>query len=355
MSSVPNLYSFATKELAQDATIAYILAWADPIHCERYSRLHELGTALLRGLLVSYMRDSDVPRVTSLHVETQTDRIDILVRINDEDKDGLLLLIEDKVDAHEHSNQVERYKKKASKRYPGRRLVPVYLKTGNACMARLPKEADCGRFLRKDLLDILNRFSDVSDTIIENFRRHLQRWEDETYGFSSSPIGEWDWHSIQGLYMELESRMSRYKDDGWKFSLWGYTHNQTGGFQFYAFAWNTIKVDVFDVSVYLQIEDAKRLTLRLGHWNGYRIRSNLMYKVLHIARDVSGKTGSMNVRKAGRFRGGKSAAVAEIAFGSNNEYLLRKENGAIDIDATVGRLDQARALVKEIAVAWSGA
>ena len=27
MSNVPNLYSFATKELAQDVTVAYILAW----------------------------------------------------------------------------------------------------------------------------------------------------------------------------------------------------------------------------------------------------------------------------------------------------------------------------------------
>ena len=28
--NTPNLYGFATKELAQDATIVYILAWADP-------------------------------------------------------------------------------------------------------------------------------------------------------------------------------------------------------------------------------------------------------------------------------------------------------------------------------------
>ena len=46
--TTPNLYGFATKELAQDATIAYILAWADPKYSESHCRLHALGTELLR-------------------------------------------------------------------------------------------------------------------------------------------------------------------------------------------------------------------------------------------------------------------------------------------------------------------
>ena len=36
MYDVPNLYSFATKELDQDATLAYILAWAKPAYRESH-------------------------------------------------------------------------------------------------------------------------------------------------------------------------------------------------------------------------------------------------------------------------------------------------------------------------------
>ena len=56
MYDVPNLYSFATKELAQDATLAYILAWAKPVYRESHPRLHRLGTDMLRALLATKER-----------------------------------------------------------------------------------------------------------------------------------------------------------------------------------------------------------------------------------------------------------------------------------------------------------
>ena len=51
MKQVPNLYSFATKELAQDATIAYLLAWAQPHLRDSHPRLNGLGTEFLQHSL----------------------------------------------------------------------------------------------------------------------------------------------------------------------------------------------------------------------------------------------------------------------------------------------------------------
>jgi hypothetical protein len=104
MTHTPNLYSFATKELAQDATIAYILAWAHPAYRESPPRLHRLGTALLRALLARPNGETDIPAITSIHVETQVDHIDVLARINDEESDGIVLVIEDKVGTDERSH-----------------------------------------------------------------------------------------------------------------------------------------------------------------------------------------------------------------------------------------------------------
>ena len=63
--TTPNLYEFATKELAQDATIAYILAWADPKYRKSHPRLHALGTELLRSLLLT--QGVGLPLIQTLH------------------------------------------------------------------------------------------------------------------------------------------------------------------------------------------------------------------------------------------------------------------------------------------------
>lgn len=60
--TVPNLYSFATKELAQDATPAYILAWAHPDYRDCHPLCHELGTAMLRALLSTRVAEDSIPQ-----------------------------------------------------------------------------------------------------------------------------------------------------------------------------------------------------------------------------------------------------------------------------------------------------
>ena len=156
MTTTPNLYEFATSELSQDATIAYLLAWADPAYRGEHSRLHALGTKLLRSLLQT--QQVDLPQVETLCIETQVNRIDIVVRNNAGKETGrIILLIEDKISTNDHSDQIERYKKTAKKKYSGKydHLIAVYLKTGNESRASLPNEDKCGRFMRRDFLDVL--------------------------------------------------------------------------------------------------------------------------------------------------------------------------------------------------------
>lgn len=179
--TIPNLYEFATKELAQDATIAYLLAWADPTYRESHPHLHAFGTKLLRSLL--WTQEMDLPLIETLHIKTQVDNIDILVRINaDENANRIILLIEDKISTTEHSNQIERYKEIVEKKYRGSydHLVTVYLKTGNVSQEELPSKDKCGHFLRRDLLNVLNGFQDTKNVIVDDFRTHLQRREDRT-------------------------------------------------------------------------------------------------------------------------------------------------------------------------------
>ena len=351
MYDLPNLYSFATKELAQDATLAYILAWAKPAYREFHPRLHRLGTDMLRALLATRNGETNLPTVTSLDVKTQVDRIDVLALINLEDEDGLVLLVEDKVGIHEHSNQIERYIETAEKKYPDRKIVPVYMKTMNASRWDLPTKEKCGRFLRRDLLDVLGQFPDTGDTIVDNFRAHLQVWENETISYRSEPFSKWGnkRRPIEGFYTELENRMA--KEDKWKEPHWGHASNPAGGVRWFAFASNadTVAQKPYEVTMYLQIEDATRLTVRLCEECGPGVRKELMYEVLELLEGNVGKADEVRIKKAGRFGGGATAAVAEITFGDENGYIVLKDGGIVDTDATMHRLDRVRAFVAEVA------
>lgn len=344
-SNAPNLFHYATKELAQDAALAYILAWAKPAYRESDLRLHQLATDILRALLATKMRETDLPTVTSFEIKTQPEHIDVLALINEENQNGLVLIIEDKLGTDEHSNQIKRYIETAKAKYPSREIVPVYVKTGNVSRRNLPSE--CGRFLRRNLLAVLDRFPNTGDTIVDNFRVHLQGWEDETNRYRHEPPSQWRGRRIEGFYAELENRMA--KDRKWNDPHWEYAHNRAGEVLCFAFAANPVAQKPNEVTMYLQIdEDATRLTVRLGEWDGLGIQSQFMHEVLKRLMD-NAPDHDIGIKKAGRFRGGASGAVAEVTFGNGESYLARKEGGIVDMDATMQRLDRAREFVSKVA------
>ena len=303
------------------------------------------GTDMLHALLATRISEIDVPTITSLNVETQFNHIDVLARINGENEDGLVLIVEDKVGTDEHSNQIERYIETAVKHYPNRRPVPVYMKTGNVSRQALPLEEKCGRFLRRDLLDVLDRFPDTGNTIVDNFRAHLQGWENETNSYRHVPFSEWNWGGGEGFYPDLENRMAK-EECRWNCGGWGYAANPAGGVQWFYFAENLVVHKPHEVTMYLQIEDAIRLTVHLVERSGPRVRAPFMYKVLGLLKD---NAGDIKIKKAGRFRGGATAAVAEVTFGDEENYLALKDGGIVDMDETMRRLDRTREFVAKVA------
>ena len=342
MTTTPNLYGFATKELAQDATIAYLLAWADPAYRESHPCLHTLGTELLRSLLQT--QEVDLPQIETLCIETQVNRIDILVRINtDRNANRIILLIEDKVGTKEHSNQIGCYKKTVKKKYSGKydRLVAVYLKTGNESKASLPDEGKCGRFLRRDVLDVLNGFQDTGNVIVDDFRTHLQGWEDDTNRWESASYDEWEWTQWEGFYAEIECRWG--DDCGWE-----YFANPAGGFLACWLGSKYIGTENRHADLYMQIHDAMRLTVRLGSGNALdKVRSPFMYQVLDALNEEA--FDDIRIEKAGAFRGGGAAAVADVAFDEQEPWFAIDPNGVVNMDATIERLHRLEKLLQKVA------
>lgn len=352
--TTPNLYRFATKELAQDATIAYILEWADPEHRKSYPRLHALGIKLLRSLLRT--QEVDLPPIKTLHIETQVDRIDILVQINaNQNANRIILIIEDKVSTTEHSNQIKRYKEIVKEKYSGSydHLVAVYLKTGNESREYLPPKKKCGSFMRRDLLDVLDGFQDTQNTIVDDFRTHLQRWEDNMNRWESEHYRKWQWEQWEGFYTALESM---WRENG-DWCGWEYYSNKDGGF---LACWlydgkkgefNRIGTCKRYAELFIQIHNAMRLTVRLGQGNtGCKVTNSFMWEVFNALKKVNERTSSdIGIKKAGTFRGGKGGgAIADITFGNQDPWFAVDSNGIVDMDPTIEHLRHLLELLRQV-------
>jgi hypothetical protein len=148
----PNLFSYATSELSQDAVISWLLAWSDPAFAESDSSLHECGTQLLRSLFVKAGVEPP-DKITAVDVKRQVQSIDIVAEV----AGSHVLAIEDKLDTGEHSNQLTRYRHVLQQMYPGREIALVYLKTGDQADYGSVLRAGWQTFGRRDLLDILRR------------------------------------------------------------------------------------------------------------------------------------------------------------------------------------------------------
>lgn len=213
---LPNLYGFATKELDQDATLAYILDWARPEigrDAEPDShdgRMHRLGRALLRALVRSHpaedLRIWSPEKATEIKVAPQKKRIDVRVDIETSDGD-LILLIEDKTFTKERKGQIESYVKETERQHPFSRIIPVYVKTGNESPHHLNERLsvkECGIFRRGDLLRVLDAHPQTGNRIVDEFRAYWNDFEQKTRSYSETTPLEWTWQQCEGYYADLE-------------------------------------------------------------------------------------------------------------------------------------------------------
>jgi hypothetical protein len=117
----PNLFRFATGELSQDAFLCWLLDWASAEHAEDDASLHRAGRTLLKALLEKHGEAAvDVSHVT---VHPQYFGADVVAEIGDR----LVLLIEDKIHAEQHDNQLTRYKAAVTEKFPFRAAASCLL------------------------------------------------------------------------------------------------------------------------------------------------------------------------------------------------------------------------------------
>lgn len=215
-SSSPNLFSYASSELSQDAMICWLMAWAGTTNSSNLEdeALRQCGRLFVNKLFAKWndRKEVSIRDQICIEIKRQESGIDILARVDRHN----VLLIEDKTGTGAHDNQLQRYKKLISDGSTAfgtineECLFPIYLKTGNMSPSERRRVENEGfrLFDRKDLLDVLNVYRG-QNAILLDFRRHLTQFDQQTQSFIHWTVGEGRTQlGWEGLYAHLERRLS---------------------------------------------------------------------------------------------------------------------------------------------------
>ncbi|MBP1971731.1 hypothetical protein J2Z83_003886 [Virgibacillus natechei] len=306
----PNLFEFATSELSQDAFLCWFMSWSEKPYRSLDRSLHE---AAIDFLAVIFNRHNiPVPDIKSIKIKRQFKELDILAIIND----TYAVLIEDKTNTKNHSNQLVRYRKAVEKAFPELIQLPIYYKIADQSHYRSVEKACYVPFKRRMMLEVLKRgkANGVKNPIFLDYYRHLQKLEDSIAAFRKKPITTWGANQWQGFYQEVQKHI----DGGW-----GKVSNPRKGF--WGFWCSSLRN-----GWYLQLEQDK-LCIKIkieGEANKRARRQAAMKEVLRESNEQN-----LKLQKPARLGNGKTMTIAQ-----RKDYIQTNEEGIIDLKRTIEEL-----------------
>ena len=341
----PNIFTYATKELSQDAVIRWFIAWSSTAANNMQEQaLRDLGCAFVGALLGKHdaALTGDVQEVETYQ---QDNGIDVLARIKDEQIDHVIL-IEDKTGSQAHGDQLLRYSQAVRAGLTKLGEVPdhhpIYFKTGNQSLAedREVEEAGYKVFRREDFLTILSGYQG-SHPVVTDFRDYMQMLEDDFQSYKNWRKGHdrqnWSWAGWEGFCRHLEGEL----EGECGVSGGHYVPTPSGGFL--GFSWSPVATG-----------DQTAFYLLLEIYPNNPDRQKLCFKVYpgeeHAnmrARDFYEKwfrpSGRELIEKPQKFGAGGNMTVAWW----KGEWQAFDSDGKVDFGATVENLRKARNIVVE--------
>jgi hypothetical protein len=323
MTKKPNLFNFATSELSQDAFICWLLSFANYNSDEPIVKTSKF--------LINKLTNNQISHIENVIVKKQVKHLDILCVINDK----YAILIEDKVNTKNHSNQLEKYYIDAKKKYEEKNIYPIYLKTGDQSSYESIIKNGYVPFLRTHFLEVLNFGIEngVNSDIFLDFKDYLQIKENNIGLFKTTPFKEWGYNGNiwTGFFIELQKSLNT--------GNWNYVPQKNSGFMAFVWNWKHFKNEVFDFHYYIQLEWNK-FCFKIIPKGGQKQRETRDFyraKLYKIA-----KENNISLKQNGRI--GKSMTVAIL---TKNIFICDKF-GMIDIEKTTEEIKTINKFFEQI-------
>ncbi|VEF46917.1 Uncharacterised protein [Bacillus freudenreichii] len=305
----PNLFTYATSELSQDAFLCWLLSWSEKKYQSMDRSLHHVAVEFVSTIFA--VHNMTMPEIRSLKIIPQFKSLDILAVVNNQ----YAILIEDKTFTKNHSDQLCRYRKAVKNEYPDLIQLPIYFKIADQSHYRSVESAGYIPFTRKMMLKVLEKGKDVSNAIFLDYYRHLQRLDKKVSSFWVTPVSEWSAFAWQGFYQELQKELG---------GDWGYVANPRGGF--WGFWWGRDRNEKY----YYQLEQQKLCVkvVAADDDNKRELRNQVMDEIL-LRSDKEG----LSLQKPARVMSGRTMTVAE-----RHDYIATDAEGLVNMDLTIGKL-----------------
>ena len=334
----PNLFNFATSELSQDAFLCWLISWAKPDCKNEDEKLHAVANKFIDMLA----GDTKVGDIKELYVTKQEKRVDVLVKIENVAGAKFIILIEDKVAAGQHGDQLERYKESIKNEYPEQELILIYLKTGAKVDYKNAEDKGYCVIDRVALLGILEHGfnSGITDSIYSDFYKHIKDLDNAINSYKHLPLKEWGWHSWEGFYLALQEK---FEDSGWK-----YVANPSGGFLGFWWGWTGAVKSVGSIryNAYLQLEyDYNNPCKFCFKVSEYGEKVNCQPVGDYYGRELSKLAAEKGIKLVLPSRRGSGETVTVLLFA---EEFPRFSNEKVDVDKTVKLMEEMKELIREV-------
>lgn len=218
-----NLFYYATSELSQDAFLCYLASFAltgakdDPIL-----------RSCAKSLLTEMVPELSGKDFTLTDVERQVNHIDVLFTVTCGDK-KYKIIVEDKVNAGEHDNQLLRYLKEVKEKFQDHIVLGVYYKTGFQSDLSAVIDANYKIISRRRMLELLKPYVEqTANQIVIDYFDYWNDFEQSAQKYQELPLSQWDWRCVNAFYDALQN--SDFPGENQVDIGYGYVSNPNGGF-----------------------------------------------------------------------------------------------------------------------------
>jgi len=200
-----NIFNYATKELSQDAFIAWLLYhYNDSGH-----KVYPVAKKLLKKIISESKLGIDLPS-NKIEIKLQEEKRDITIYFLNEDdeiKKDLVIFFEDKVNSSENNGQIKKYYEKLEntkigvKKEKFENIIPVYFKT-----TYMTKEEDAHlKNIKKDLDSLVILSQEVISKFIANIDTSNYLLKDWIEYFKTIDVSNNNINLIPNIFKEIDN------------------------------------------------------------------------------------------------------------------------------------------------------